>query len=466
MRLVIKDDEVQVAHHAAVYVSRRIIEFSPSLDRPFVLGILDDFSLVAVYRFLSTFYREGLVSFENVIVFISDEFVGLPLEHPASNYTVLKENLFKNIDIKQENIFSLNGKAENLTSECINYEKKISEVGGIELILGSVQPDGHVAFNEPGSSLSSNTRIKTLAYETVLENARFFGGDVEKVPKLALTMGINTVLESREIVIIMTGAQKSLALSKCVEGGINHMWIVSAIQLHPSALIICDEDATLELLVKTVRYFKNSEKMQDELAETYKVHLDGSLSSTNLKRRLNSHSPPGEYSIQVSQVHINTANQVLDDNSPEHQIDLKEENVHNIENNDDETDVESYDGSFNIPNTMVFIGGHRAPIESNSLAYPNLTSTSLSTVNPNVDLNAYPRLWWEHMDQFSYFYNAHFVNCHSSNSLDSNNINSSVESDIEMDERIPPGITSIDSDSYLDDIERLRENEYNALDDD
>ena len=137
------------------------------------------------------------------------------------------------------------------------YDKQIAEAGGIELFLAGIGPDGHIAFNEPGSSLSSRTRVKTLAQETVVANARFFGGELSAVPRMALTVGVATVLDAKEVLVIITGTHKAYALAKCIEEGVNHMFTVSAIQMHPKAIIVCDEDATLELRVRTAKYFKS-----------------------------------------------------------------------------------------------------------------------------------------------------------------------------------------------------------------
>lgn len=126
----------------------------------------------------------------------------------------------------------------------------------IDLAKLGIGPDGHIAFNEPGSSLTSRTRVKTLAQDTLEANARFFGNDINKVPKQALTVGVGTVMDSKEVMILITGSHKAFALYKAIEEGINHMWTVSAFQQHPRTIIICDEDATLELRVKTVKYFK------------------------------------------------------------------------------------------------------------------------------------------------------------------------------------------------------------------
>lgn len=163
------------------------------------------------------------------------------------------KHFFSHIDISPTNINILNGNAVDLESECLAYEEKIARAGGIELFLGGIGPDGHIAFNEPGSSLASRTRVKTLAYDTIVANSRFFDNDAAKVPRMALTVGVQTVLEAREVVIVITGEHKARALQKCVEGGVNHMWTLSSLQLHPHALIVVDEDATLELQVKTVK---------------------------------------------------------------------------------------------------------------------------------------------------------------------------------------------------------------------
>lgn len=186
-------------------------------------------------------------------------------------------HLFKHVNIKKENVHILDGNADDLDEECRKFEAEIMKLGGIELFLGGIGPDGHIAFNEPGSSLTSRTRVKTLAYETIIANARFFGGDITKVPKLALTVGVATVMDAREVMVVITGAHKSLALAKCVEEGVNHMWTVSAMQMHPKGLIVCDEDATLELHVKTVRYFKSIEHVHHSIIGPHNLGLQGNL---------------------------------------------------------------------------------------------------------------------------------------------------------------------------------------------
>ncbi|RAL01513.1 putative glucosamine-6-phosphate deaminase [Aspergillus ibericus CBS 121593] len=189
-----------------------------------------------------------------------DEYVGLPRDHPESYHSFMYKHFFSHVDIPPQNINILDGNAPDLAAECASFEARIARYGGIELFLGGVGPDGHIAFNEPGSSLSSRTRVKTLAYDTILANSRFFGNNLDQVPRRSLTVGIQTILDAREVVIVATGAHKALAVEKGLEGGVNHMWTLSALQLHPYALIVCDRDATLELKVKTVRYFESIEQ--------------------------------------------------------------------------------------------------------------------------------------------------------------------------------------------------------------
>ena len=193
-----------------------------------------------------------------------DEYVGIPREHPESYHSFMYKHFFSHVDLDPLNVNLLDGNAPDLEAECLAYEEKIARVGGIELFLGGIGSDGHIAFNEPGSSLKSRTRVKTLAYNTILANSRFFGNDLSQVPRMALTVGIATILDAREVVIIITGAHKALALKHCIEDGVNHMWTLSSLQLHQHPMIVVDEDATLELQVKTVRYFKSIERVASE----------------------------------------------------------------------------------------------------------------------------------------------------------------------------------------------------------
>ncbi|KAK4048413.1 Glucosamine-6-phosphate isomerase (Glucosamine-6-phosphate deaminase) (GNPDA) (GlcN6P deaminase) [Microbotryomycetes sp. JL201] len=269
MRLSIRENPDQVGQYVGDYLAKRINEFVPTSDKPyFVIGLPTGSSPLPTYRRLVNLFEQGRVSFKNVITFNMDEYVGIPSHHPESYHTFMFENLFSKIDILPENTNILNGEADDLLEECARYERKIQAVGGIDIFLGGMGADGHLAFNEPGSSLVSRTRIKTLAYDTILANARFFNNDLNAVPRMALTVGIATVMDAREVILVVTGQNKAMALAQCIENGVNH-FATSALQAHPWALLVCDEDATLELRVKTVRYFKSIEKVQDEVEKRY-----------------------------------------------------------------------------------------------------------------------------------------------------------------------------------------------------
>ena len=194
MRVIIEPDYQALSQWAANYVASKINAANPTPEKPFVLGCPTGSSPLGMYKALIELNKQGKVSFQNVVTFNMDEYVGLPEDHPESYHTFMWKNFFNHIDIKKENVHILNGNAEDLEAECANYEKQIAEIGGIDLFMGGIGPDGHIAFNEPGSSLSSRTRIKTLTTDTIIANSRFFDNDVNKVPKTALTVGVGTCL--------------------------------------------------------------------------------------------------------------------------------------------------------------------------------------------------------------------------------------------------------------------------------
>lgn len=259
MRLIIQPTYDLVSKWAANYVASAIKEFKPTSKKRFVLGLPTGSSPVGMYKELIKLYKKGVVSFKYVTTFNMDEYVGLPEDHPESYHSFMWNNFFNHVDIDKRFVNILNGNAKDLEKECEDYEKKIHKAGGIKLFVGGIGPDGHIAFNEPGSSLGSLTRVKTLTMDTMIANSRFFDNDLKKVPKTALTVGVKTVLDSEEVLIIISGLAKSRALAKVVEEGVNHMWTVSAFQLHPKGIIVCDEQSTYELKVGTVKYFKDIE---------------------------------------------------------------------------------------------------------------------------------------------------------------------------------------------------------------
>lgn len=267
MKLIILDHYSQASEWAAKYIRNRIIQFNPGPDKYFTLGLPTGSTPLGCYKKLIEYYKNGDLSFKYVKTFNMDEYVGLPRDHPESYHSFMWNNFFKHIDIHPENTHILDGNAADLQAECDAFEEKIKAAGGIELFVGGIGPDGHIAFNEPGSSLVSRTRVKTLAMDTILANARFFDGDLAKVPTMALTVGVGTVMDAREVMILITGAHKAFALYKAIEEGVNHMWTVSAFQQHPRTVFVCDEDATLELKVKTVKYFKGLMLVHNKLVD-------------------------------------------------------------------------------------------------------------------------------------------------------------------------------------------------------
>jgi len=260
MRLIIQPDYEALSKWAAHYVASKIVKANPSEEKPFVLGLPTGSSPIGMYKSLAELNQSGFVSFKHVITFNMDEYVGLPEEHPESYHSFMWNNFFKNIDIQKENVHILNGNSWDLGIECFQYEQKIKQAGGIDLFIGGMGADGHIAFNEPGSSLNSNTRIKTLTTDTIIANSRFFDNDVNKVPKTALTVGVGTVMRAREVLILANGLAKAKALKEAVEGAISQQWTITALQMHPKGIIVCDEAATYELKVGTYHYFKDIEK--------------------------------------------------------------------------------------------------------------------------------------------------------------------------------------------------------------
>ena len=259
MRVVIKEDYTQMSAWAADLVIDRINTFKPTKEKPFILGLPTGSSPLGMYRALIDAVKDGRVSFKNVVTFNMDEYVDLPEDHPESYHSFMYNNFFNHIDIPKENIHILNGNAKDLKLECENYEKEILKFGGIDLFVGGIGPDGHIAFNEPGSSLRSRTRKKTLTMDTRIANCRFFDNNIDNVPRNALTVGVGTVMDAREVLILCSGSSKSIALKHIIEGGVSHMWTVSALQLHEHGIIVCDDRATDELKVSTYRYFKDIE---------------------------------------------------------------------------------------------------------------------------------------------------------------------------------------------------------------
>jgi glucosamine-6-phosphate deaminase len=256
MKVIIRNNSKEGSLWAAHYIASKIKEKAAKTDKPFVLGLPTGSTPLETYAEFVRMVKAGELSFKNVITFNMDEYVALPREHPESYWSFMHRNLFDHIDIKKENVHILNGNAKDLAAECAAYEKAIVEAGGIDLFLGGVGEDGHIAFNEPFSALESRTRVVTLTQDTREVNSRFFDNDPNAVPAQAMTVGVGTVLDSKEVLILVFGSKKARALQASVEGPLSHYCTLSGLQKHPAGIVVCDENAVGELKVSSYRYFK------------------------------------------------------------------------------------------------------------------------------------------------------------------------------------------------------------------
>jgi len=244
VRIIILKDYEKMSRKAAKIVSDRLRR-KPDL----VLGLATGSTPVGLYQELIKAHKEKGLDFSKVRSFNLDEYCGLSLDHPQSYHYFMWYNLFNHINIKPENIYIPRGEVENAETFCNWYEQKIKEEGGIDLQVLGIGRDGHIGFNEPGSSLGSRTRIKTLTEETVKDNSRFFERK-EDVPRYAITMGLGTIFEAE-------------AIKRCIEGPVGAETTASLLQLHPRVIIIVDEEAAKNL--KRKDYYKYAERMAEKL---------------------------------------------------------------------------------------------------------------------------------------------------------------------------------------------------------
>ena len=263
MKVIIRNSSKEASVWTAHLIADRIKAKAAVSDKPFVIGLCTGSTPIETYAELIRMVKAGELSFKNVISFNMDEYVGLPVEHPESYHSFMHKYLFDQIDEKPENIHILNGNAADPVAECEAYEKAIVEAGGFDLFLGGVGEDGHIAFNEPFSSLQSRTRVVTLTYDTRVVNARFFDNDFNKVPAQAMTVGVATVLSAKEVVILAFGHKKARAIKDAVEGPMSHYCTLSGLQGHPAGTIVCDELSVGELKVNSYRYFKAVEEAEN-----------------------------------------------------------------------------------------------------------------------------------------------------------------------------------------------------------
>ena len=236
-----------MSHESAIIVADLI-----STNPKTVLGLATGSTPLGLYNELIKLHNSEGLDFSNVISFNLDEYVGLPKNHPQSYNTFMFETLFSKINIKQKNVHIPNGSLFN-HKECDKYESLIKIYGGIDLQILGIGSTGHIAFNEPSSSLGSRTRLKTLTQKTVIDNAKFFD-NISDVPKYAVTMGVGTIMEAKKILLLASGDSKAKPITKAIEGPISSMCSASAIQMHPKTIVIIDEAAAKNLKEKD--YYK------------------------------------------------------------------------------------------------------------------------------------------------------------------------------------------------------------------
>lgn len=254
MEVIVKKNYAEMSRAAAREVAN-VINAKPNA----VLGLATGSTPLGVYQELARMHSRGELDMSHVTTFNLDEYVGLPIKHPQSYYQFMFENFFKHVNIPEQNIHIPSGTTNNYRAFCEWYEKRIRDIGGIDLQILGIGSDGHIGFNEPGSSLSSRTRLKTLAKSTIEDNARFFEKKSD-VPIYAITMGVGTIMEAKRIVLLADGARKAAAIAAAVEGPVTGMITASALQLHAHAKVYLDEGAA-ELL-KMREYYDWVEQMK------------------------------------------------------------------------------------------------------------------------------------------------------------------------------------------------------------
>ena len=244
MEVIIRPSYKEMSHAAALEVAA-VLNRKPNA----VLGMATGSTPLGLYQELVRMHKEDGLDFSQVTTFNLDEYVGLPVTHPQSYHYFMQENFFKHVNIPKQNIYIPSGTTTNYQAFCEWFERRIKEVGGIDVQILGIGSDGHIAFNEPGSSLTSRTRLKTLAKSTIDDNARFFDRR-EDVPTYAITMGVGTIQEARQLILLANGKNKAAAIAATIEGPVTGMVTASALQLHPNAKVFVDNDAASKLKMR------------------------------------------------------------------------------------------------------------------------------------------------------------------------------------------------------------------------
>lgn len=241
MKVIDLETVEDVAEYVAKRVKNAINNFIPTDEKKYlVLGLPTGSTPIPVYKKLVEAYKQGEISFKNVVTFNMDEYLGLDDNHIQSYHYFMYDNLFKDIDIPLSQVHILDGMANNSEKECENYEKLISEFGGIDIQLGGIGENGHLAFNEPGTSFDSLTHVQELTEDTISVNSRFFD-DISEVPTKALTIGLKTIFDAKEVIIMATGPKKARAVKCASKEAVSTDCPASMLQMHNNAYIVCDK---------------------------------------------------------------------------------------------------------------------------------------------------------------------------------------------------------------------------------
>lgn len=242
MEVVILEDAAQIGAVGADAVEA-LLARKPTA----VLGLATGSSPLPIYDALTSRYQAGRISFRQARGFTLDEYVGLPADHPERYRTVIDTVFVDRVDFSPGAVAGPDGLAEDVPAACASYEEMIDAAGGVDLQILGIGTDGHIGFNEPGSSLASRTRIKTLTRQTRIDNARFFGDDVDLVPTHCLTQGLGTIMAARHVVLVAIGRAKAEAVHQLVEGPVSAMWPATILQHHRHVTVLLDESAARRL---------------------------------------------------------------------------------------------------------------------------------------------------------------------------------------------------------------------------
>ncbi len=258
MEIIIQPSYQQIGTIAASLISDAI-QKKPNLT----LGLATGSTPIELYKTLVRLHKENGLDFSKVTTFNLDEYIGLPVNHPESYHTFMEKHFFDHVNIPEENRHLPQNTEKNYDASCAKYEERIVDAGGIDIQILGIGTDGHIAFNEKGSSLASRTRPVTLSQSTHIANAIHFGGNPDAVPEMAITMGIGTIIEAKQCMLLASGTSKSTAVANAIEGPITAMVPASALQMHPNTIVLIDEDAALEL--KEINYYKRRYENQLKL---------------------------------------------------------------------------------------------------------------------------------------------------------------------------------------------------------